>query len=284
MIIPQQFVETALPVHPNDPNKYITVRRDSVKVAGAIRAKDLYNPLTNLSEHPVSKNAIDCIRIIEKYFNIPVKLENIAGPIGCTYRNHPCEKPSVHQLGQAIIFTFKVDEVIERELFLLIREDWKAKGDLFQQLWSNSCRGFLVTDTFLRIDTLEAELYPSFAAIRRDTYQSKKYLFLDKTKILKYLSPSYYGLLPNKLSDQPSDFPLVKRTIPVETDFPNKDILEIAQAMILATIGSFVGFVQELTQPDLEWLDKYRDTDERNISYAFFFVFFTILFFTLFLV
>lgn len=282
MVLNQQFVDTYLPLHSEDPNTYTTVRGDSIRVGRYFKAKELYNPKTGLEEHPISITVVNCLDAIRSYFNIPIRVENIARPIGRTYRNYPSSgaKVSAHHLGQAIDFNFLAEEAIAEELYLLIRDDFDNQGPLFVMLWDLGCRGFGSYDTFVHIDTVKAELYPDFAKKRNSRYQGQKYGRWNNMKVLKYEEPSHYDLLPNRrtnipilptipandipLENNPAPIPSPSKNVPTSNDIPPKDLVEIAQSKINRATGSMIGWIEELLSNNE---DKYEDSNEKNIGY-----------------
>ena len=268
MVLPLQFVETYFAIHPDDPNKYITVGRNSLRVSPNFKAKEIFNPLTDLDEHPISQTTINCVQAVRDFFNIPIRIESIASPIGRSYRNYPSSgaNPSAHHLAQALDFNFLIDEEIEDELYLLMRDDFDNKGELFQILWNLGCRGFGSYDWGVHLDTVRPGLYPHFGTKRNSTYQSEKYGRWNKMAKLKYLKPSHYDLLPHRQPVLPPDGGQVGEAIrlPKASDIPPKDITEKVSEQAKKAIGSMQGFIEELLASEE---DKLQEMDEVKVGY-----------------
>lgn len=111
--------------------------------------RELYNPKTGLESHPLDMNIIECVQIIRDYFGVPIRITS-------TYRNYiPIGgvSDSPHMIGLAIDFQFIGEKSMVENLYMLIRDDFDSKGQLFQMLWNNGCRGFGSYDNFIHLDT-----------------------------------------------------------------------------------------------------------------------------------
>jgi hypothetical protein len=178
-------INTYYPTVDQDPNEYILVRNSSEQLRDNFVMKELYNSRTGLSEHPLSVQVIDCLQAIRDYFGVPIRINS-------TYRNYiPLDgvdpaNISPHMMGQAIDFSFIGDSQEVEALYLLIRDDFNQKGELFNILWDIGCRGFGSYDSFVHIDTTQSELYEPFRKKRRTSYQGALYARWNKMKVLRY--------------------------------------------------------------------------------------------------
>lgn len=175
--------------HPDDPNVYIDIYDDKEQITDNFQSWEFFNRKVNLPHHLLSRQAIDAVQLIRTWFGVKIRITSTYRTYipsgGATY--------SPHMLAQAIDWQFIIDDNFTKaqaeNLYLIIREDFKNKGPLFQELWKIGVRGFGSYDTFVHIDTVVPELYPKFKAKRGTTYLGRHYARWDKMKELKYLYP-----------------------------------------------------------------------------------------------
>lgn len=226
--------DTLLPLHDNDPNDFVMVSSgSSARVTDNFTEGELYNPKIGRS-HPISLQAVRCVQIVRDAFDYPIRITS-------TYRTYVPPggvSQSPHMMACAIDFQFVGAQAEVDRLFVSVREDYKAKGPLFRALWDAGARGFGVYDTFLHIDTVQSELYPSFRSKRTDTWRGARYAYWNNQKRLRY-----------------------------NTDTVSANIAQqsgISFDWLFRPFGALVGMFREIISPD----DRGTDIKGRSLAWA----------------
>ena len=179
-------IDTFKPIHVDDFNRFVkTDGNDERQVVANFTLDEFYNSKIG-KPHWISLNIIECAQIIRDWAGVPTEVNSSYRDYvptgGATY--------SPHMMGEALDLDF-FESNMEEELLVRIRDDFDAKGELFQRLWAAGCRGFGVYDGFVHIDTVPVELYAPFRAKRTMEYRGSKFAYWNKQKRLRNVTIAY---------------------------------------------------------------------------------------------
>lgn len=254
--------KTHIPLSPDDPNSFYLVRNgDQRQLTNNFTASEFFNPKNGLREHPIAVKVVEAVQYIRNFFGVPIRITS-------TYRNYVpggsgvvnAAKRSPHMLAQAVDAQFVVDVEKRDAMMIYLRNEFDAKGLLFQVLFeSYGVRGFGVYDNFFHLDVVPVELYEVFRAKRKSVYQSYRYAYWNDMMRLRYQQGTVF--MPQPILDENNEETV--EFVEVENEV---GALDLVQEKVASGAGSVVGFFRKLQNTD----DGFTDVDNESVLYSLF--------------